>query len=157
MKIIWNSYWTQGLPLNKHAVHVNCHLYAPKVKVKSQDLDSFRYITVVRSHKTAVLLLSVSPVWPVPASPTPYSRDWHLPHACLRLQLATVLIKQVVRFSSVAQSCLTLCDPKNHSTPGLPVHPQLPDFTQTQVHWVGDAIPPSHPLSSPFPPAPNFP
>ena len=58
-----------------------------------------------------------------------------------------------VRFSSVAQSCLTLCDPMNHSTPGLPVHHQLPEFTQTHVHWVGDAIQPSHPLSSPSPPA----
>ena len=49
---------------------------------------------------------------------------------------------------SVAQSCLTLCDPMNCSTPGLPVHHQLPEFTQTHVHWVSDAIQPSHPLSS---------
>ena len=60
-----------------------------------------------------------------------------------------------VQFSSVAQSCPTLCDPMNHSTPGLPVHHQLPEFTQTHLHWVGDAIQPSHPLSSPSPPAPN--
>ena len=60
-----------------------------------------------------------------------------------------------VQFSSVSQSCLTLCDPMNCSTPGLPVHHQLPEVTQTHVHWVGDAIQPSHPLSSPFPPAPN--
>ena len=53
------------------------------------------------------------------------------------------------QFSSVAQSCPTLCDPMNHSTPGLPVHHQLPEFTQTHVHWVSDAIQPSHPLSSP--------
>ena len=59
------------------------------------------------------------------------------------------------QFSSVAQSCSTLCDPMNHSTPGLPVHHQLPEFTQTHVYWVGDAIQPSHPLSSPSPPAPN--
>ena len=58
-------------------------------------------------------------------------------------------------FSSVAQLCPTLCDPINCSTPGLPVHHQLPEFTQTQAHWVGDAIQPSHPLSSPSPPAPN--
>ena len=51
--------------------------------------------------------------------------------------------------SSVAQSCPTLCDPMNRSTPGLPVHHQLPEFTQTCVHWVGDAIQPSHPGSSP--------
>ena len=61
-----------------------------------------------------------------------------------------------VQFSSVAQSCPTLCDPVNHSTPGLPVHHQLLEFTQTHVHWVGDAIQPSHPLSSPSPPALNL-
>ena len=60
-----------------------------------------------------------------------------------------------VQFSSVAQSCLTHCDPMNRSTPSLPVHHQLPESTQTRVHWVGDAIQPSHPLSSPSPPAPN--
>ena len=60
-----------------------------------------------------------------------------------------------VQFSSVTQSCLTLCDPMNHSTSGLPVHHQLPEFTQTHMHWVGDAIQPSHPLSSPSPLAPN--
>ena len=61
-----------------------------------------------------------------------------------------------VQFSSVAQSCPTLCDPMNCSTPGLPVHHQLPEFTQTHVHQVSDAIQPSHPLSSPSPPAPNL-
>ena len=60
-----------------------------------------------------------------------------------------------VQFSSVAQSCPTLCDPMNRSTPGLPVHHQLPEFTQTHVHRVSDTIQPSHPLSSPSPPAPN--
>ena len=60
-----------------------------------------------------------------------------------------------VQFSSVSQSCPTLCDPMNCSTPGLPVHHQLPEFTQTHVHRVSDAIQPSHPLSSPSPPAPN--
>ena len=60
-----------------------------------------------------------------------------------------------VQFSSVSQSCPTLCNPMNRSTPGLPVHHQLPEFTQTHVHRVGDAIQPSHPLSSPSPPALN--
>ena len=55
----------------------------------------------------------------------------------------------VFQFSSVAQSCPTLCDPMNCSTPGLPVHHQLPEFTQTHIHRVSDAIQPSHPLSSP--------
>ena len=53
-----------------------------------------------------------------------------------------------VQFRSVTQSCPTLCDPMNRSTPGLPVHHQLPEFMQTHVHWVSDAIQPSHPLSS---------
>ena len=58
------------------------------------------------------------------------------------------------QFSSVSQSCLTFCDPMNRSMPGLPVHHQLPEFTQAHVHRVGDAIQPSHPLWSPSPPAP---
>ena len=65
-----------------------------------------------------------------------FFRNWH--YVC-------------IQFSSVAQSCPTLCDPMNYSTPGLPVHHQLLEFTQTHVHWVGDAIQPSHPLSSPSP------
>ena len=67
-------------------------------------------------------------------------------------------IKGVIRsdqIRSVAQSCPTLCDPTNRSTPGLPVHHQLPEFTETHVHRVSDAIQPSPPLSSPSPPAPN--
>ena len=60
-----------------------------------------------------------------------------------------------VQFSSVAQSCPTPCDPMNHSLPGLPVHHQFPEFTQTDFHQVSDAIHPYHPLSSPSPPAPN--
>ena len=59
-------------------------------------------------------------------------------------------------FSSVTQSCPTHCDPMDCSTPGLPVHCQLPEFTQTHVHRVGDTIQPSHPLSSPSPPAFNL-
>ena len=57
----------------------------------------------------------------------------------------------VCQFSSVTQSCLTLCDPMDCSTPGLPIHHQLLEFTQTHVHWVGDAIQPSHPLLPPSP------
>src|SRR5574337_484791 len=60
-----------------------------------------------------------------------------------------------VQIRSVIQSCPTLCDPVNRSTPSLPVHHQLPEFTQTHVHRVSDAIQSSHPLSSPSPPAPN--
>ena len=60
-----------------------------------------------------------------------------------------------VQFSSVAQLCLTLCDPMNHGTTGLPVHHQLPEITQTDIHQVGDAIQPSHHLSFPSPSAPS--
>ena len=62
----------------------------------------------------------------------------------------------MTQFSSAAQSCPTLCDPMDCSMPGLPVHHQLPEFTQTHLRWVGDAIHPSHPLSSAFPPAFNL-
>ena len=85
--------------------------------------------------------------WPMGSSfPTPdlvWSR---------RSQFFSIAYQSVI---SVAQSSQTLCDPMNCSTPGLPVHHQLQEFTQTHVHWVGDAIQPSYPLSSPFPPAPN--
>ena len=60
-----------------------------------------------------------------------------------------------IQFSSVAQSCPTLCHPMNRSTPGLPVHHQLTEFTQTHAHRIGDAIQPSNPLSSPSPPPPQ--
>ena len=71
-------------------------------------------------------------------------------------ELTSFLLKNPsVQFSSISQSCPTLCDPMDFSMPGLPVHQQLPEFTQTHVHRVGDAIQPSHPLSSPSPPAPN--
>ena len=70
----------------------------------------------------------------------------------LVIQSVCVLVAQ---FSSVAQSCLTFCDPMNLSTPGFPVHHQLQELTQTHAHQVSDAIQPSRPLSSPFPPVPN--
>ena len=76
------------------------------------------------------------------------SRDITLP--------TKVCLASSVQFSSVAQLCLTLCDPLNYGTPGLPGHNQLPEFTQTHVHWVCDSIQPSHPLSSPSPPVLNL-
>ena len=66
------------------------------------------------------------------------------------------LIIRSDQIRSVAQSCPTLCDPMNRSMPGLSVHHQLPEFTETHVHRVSDAIQPSHPVSSPSPPAPNL-
>ena len=80
-----------------------------------------------------------------------FSNTWTMNFLMFKL----VLEKAEDQISSVAQSCPTLCDPMNHSSPGLPVHHQLPEFTQTRVHRVSDAIQPSHPLSSPSPPVPN--
>ena len=80
--------------------------------------------------------------------------------SCLRRKLRAFSSACLLIFSqsvsSIAQPCPTLCDPMNCSTPGLPVHHKLPEFNQTHVHRVGDAIQPSHPLSSPSPPALNL-
>ena len=73
----------------------------------------------------------------------------------LYIQISVSVQFSSVQFSSVTQSCLTVCDPMNCSMPGLPVHHKLPEFIQTHAHRVGDDIQPSHPLSSPSPPAPN--
>ena len=74
---------------------------------------------------------------------------------CNMENIANVFNNYSVQFNSITQLCPTLCDPMNHSMPGLPVHHQLPEFIQTHVHWVGDAIQPSHPLHSPAPSVSN--
>ena len=94
-----------------------------------------------------------------------FAQDLHVISIQEILNISYVVVVNVVnnpaeilstdQIRSVAQSCPTLCDPMNRSTPGLPVHHQLPEFTQTHVHWVSDAIQPSHPLSSPSALAPN--
>ena len=84
------------------------------------------------------------------------TQSWN-PHFLHLLHCRPILLPTVqFRFNSVTQSCLTLCDPMDCSTPGLPVHHQLPELTQTHVHRVGDAIQPSHPLSAPSPHAFNL-
>ena len=80
---------------------------------------------------------------------------WFTLMCCLNKLSSCIFWTSSVQFSSVAPSCPTLCNPMNRSMPGLPVHHQLLEFTQTHVHRVSDAIQPSHPLSSPSPPAPN--
>ena len=105
------------------------------------------------------IIYSVFASRPIPSSTSPIKGRQCRPHygtmvvqmECENPQLGL----SHSQFSSVAQSCRTLCNPMNRSTPGLPVHHQLPEFTQTHVHQVSDAIQPSHPLSSPSPPAPN--
>ena len=88
--------------------------------------------------------------WSFSFSVSPSNQYWGL--ISFRMDSLDLLAGQ---FSSVAQSCPTLCDPMNRSTPALPVHHHLPEFTQTHLHWVGDAIQPSHPRSSPSPPTFN--
>ena len=78
------------------------------------------------------------------------SWNWHK-----KVSFNALIGDNLDQIRSVAQSCQTLCDPMYCSTPGLPVHHQLPEFTQTHIHRVSDAIQPSHPLASPSPPAPN--
>ena len=81
---------------------------------------------------------------------------WHVTIDMQVMMSVLIYSKLPFRFSSVAQSCQTLCDPMDCSTPGFPVYHQLLEPTQTHIHWVGDAIWPSHSLSSPSPPTFNF-
>ena len=99
------------------------------------------------------------------SSAQPFYVFWlvHLIHLQLRASEMVLVVKnpsantiEVVQLNSVTQLCLTLCKPMDWNTSGLPVHHQLPEFTQTHVHWVDDAIQPSHPLSSPSPAAFNL-
>ena len=99
-------------------------------------------------HKSVHIRICITRMGPLPAL-----RSSHFQNGVSHAFPLLVLVSQSV--SSVAQSCPTLCDPMNRSTPGLPVHHQLPELTQTHVHRVCDAIQPSHPLSTPSPPAPN--
>ena len=132
------------------------HAPAPSILYPASNIDwrfvSYMIVYMFQCHS------------PKSTHPLPQSPKVHSTHLCLFCCLAyrvmiTIFLNSIymcsVQFSSVAQSCPTLCDPMNHSTPGLPVHHQLLEFTQTHVHRVSDAIQPSHPGSSPSPPAPN--
>ena len=110
-----------------------------------------------------VHLFNVPPFQKISLSFTQFLRKQHHTYSKCTLLFTGINIAHLagcirmiaVQFSSVTQSCPTLCDPMNRSTPGLRVHHQLMEFTQTRIHRVSDAIQPSHPLSSPSPPAPN--
>ena len=115
---------------------VGCHFLLQSMKVKSES-EVAQLCPTLQTHGL---------------QPTSLLRPWDFPGMSTVVGCHCLLS---VQFSLVAQSCPTLCDPMNRSTPGLPVHHQLPEFTQTHVHQVGDAIQPSHPLPSPSPPALN--
>ena len=128
-----------------------------KWKVKGKSLSSVRLLAIpwtAADQAPPFMGFSRQEYWSGVPLPSPIYflpnkfADTHM-YACIY----TYTYDDQIR--SVAQSCPTLCDPVNRSTPGLPVHHQLPEFTQTHVHRVSDAIQPSHPLLSPSPPAPN--
>ena len=113
-------------------------------KLKSEEFICLNPVSCVVRYRSKIWISHLSPNQLI-QNYFPCSKIRH----CVSVSMISSL-----QFSSVTQSCLTLCDPMNHSTPDLPVHHQLPEFTQTHTHRVGDAIQPSHPLSSPSPPAP---
>ena len=112
------------------------------------------FVSVVLSCMSCLYILEINPL-SVVSFAIIFSHSEGCLFTLLIVSFAVQKLLSLVQFSSVTQSCLTLCHPMNHSMPGLPVHHQLPELTQTHVHRVSDAIQPSHPLSSPSPPAPN--
>ena len=126
-------------------------------------LTTFSTMTAATKNKNACQSRAGSALWndwvmEVTLNDFPPWRTFIVSLAVKTLQFISVQSLSPVRlfqFSSVAQSCQTLPDPMNRSMPGLPVHHHLPEFTQTHVHRVSDAIQPSQPLSSPSPSAPN--
>ena len=131
---IWVQYLSQEHPLEEE---IAIHCSFPAGKFHGQ-------------RSLAVTVHRVSKSWT--------QRTWTYRHTYWLVSTIIVSYRVVsvqFKFSSVAQSCLTLCDPVNRSMPGLPVHHQLPEFTRNHVHRVSGDIRPSHPLSSTSPPAPN--
>ena len=121
------------------------------------------FIALTFTYKSIILskLIFLNQIWGLDWSSTLFFPQW-LSDFCNTIcwtsclsSTESLLHLAKDQIGSVAQSCPTLCDPMNRSRPGLPVHHQLPEFTETHLHWVSDAIQPSHPLSSPSPPAPN--
>ena len=136
-----------------HDSHENC-VRAPRgwpVRPSSHGLHSWESRTHARGGMSPPGPL---PVWGSGPPPQAVANSQHALFL-LRSDSTPDVQPPSVQFSSFAQPCPTLCNPMNRSTPGLPVHHQLPEFTQTHVHRVRDAIQPSRPLSSPSPPAPN--
>ena len=145
-KSIWSKVNT--LSLNKD--HLEVWPINTKVIQSYLTIKMSQYSQHIQQSKTVF----VKPRTESKSLPCFYMKKVHIMHCFYFLCSNYPLPPYSVQ--SLAQSCPTLCDPMKHSTQGLPVHHQLPEFTQTHVHWVGDAIQPSHPLSSPSPPAFNL-
>ena len=129
---------------------------AQGVKLPLIELDPFGPETAFHGNSVCVSCLVVSDfLQPLGLQPTRPLSPCGTHQARTLEPVAISFSKRNYQFSSVAQSCPTLCDPMNCNTPGLPVHHQLSEFTETHVHRVSDAIQPSHPLSSPSPPVPK--
>ena len=131
--IMWNSGLDEGQPGIKTAGrNINDLRYADNTTLKAESEEELKSLLIKMKKECEKAVLK------------------------LNIQKTNIMASDPIQFSSVQSlSRVRLCDPMNHSMPGLPVHHQLLEFTQTRVHWVGDAIQPSHPLLSPSPPAPN--
>ena len=138
---IWRAVWRFLKKLERDVP------YDPAISLLSIHIKETRIERDTCTPMFIAALFTISRTWKQPRCPS--ADEW------IRKLWYIYPMEYSVKFSSVAQSCPTLCNPMNRSTPGLPVHHQLSEFTQTHVHRVGNAIQPSHPLLSPFPPAPN--
>ena len=140
IRLFWANLGSQQNPaeVQRNPIHPGPHIHSPPHCWHPHQSGTF---------------LTVSLFWDTITSKVP---QWFLPLPSKQYPGDSTASENAVQFSSVAQSCPPLCDPMDCSTPGLPVHHQLPEFTQTHVHWVSDAIQPSHPLLSPSSPAFNL-
>ena len=133
-----------------------------KNKASVGDRIPVELFQILKDDSVKVLYSICQQIWKTQQGPPDWKRSVFIPipkkgNAKKCSNYCTIaLISHASKIRSVTQSCPTLCYPMHHSTPGLPVHHQLPEFTHTNVHRVSDAIQPSHPLSSPSPPAPNL-
>ena len=136
--LLWD--WNEDWPFSVLWPHCWVFQICWHIECNTLTASSFRILNSLSGIPSPLALFIVTfPTW------------LHNP-GCLALGEWSHHCRHPGQFSSVPQSCPTLCDPMNHNMPGFPVHHQLPEFTQTHVHRVSDAIQPSHPLLSPSPP-----
>ena len=145
----------QSLP--RHRARAPCANSSPASLVGTFWVSDWHFSARVQGSPSPLAWITGRRWWTLGPGGRKKTKIWHCQRRTLLFYfIHSLLCCEVVQFSSLAQLCPTLCNPMNRSTPGLPVHHQLPEFTQTHVHWVGDALQPSHLLSSPSPPAFNL-